>query len=77
MHQARLSHPALGNEEQAPTFPEPLHEEFEVAMQLVADGRIRTDPLHTDTVGLAGIQSAFDALLAGGKQVKVLVDPRL
>lgn len=54
-----------------------LHEEFDVAMQLVADGRVRTEVLHTDTVALGQIQPAFDALLSGGGQVKVLVDPRL
>ena len=32
---------------------------------------------HTDTVPLEKIQPAFEALLGGGSQVKVLVDPRL
>ena len=47
------------------------------AMQLVVDGRIRTEALHSDSVSLDQIQPAFDALLSGGEQVKVLVDPRL
>ena len=54
-----------------------LHEEFEVAMQLVADGRLRLEPLHTETVGLDGMEHAFRRLLAGEGAVKILVDPRV
>jgi (R,R)-butanediol dehydrogenase/meso-butanediol dehydrogenase/diacetyl reductase len=53
-----------------------LREEFDVAMQLVADGRLRLEALHTGTVGLAGLDDAFHRLLAGGGEVKILVDPR-
>jgi len=52
-----------------------LHEEFELTMQLVADGRLRLDAIHTGTVGLEGLEGAFQALLAGGGEVKVLLDP--
>ncbi len=52
-----------------------LHEEFGHAMQLIADGRLRVVPLHTDTVGLEGLDAAFRGLLSGGGDVKVLVDP--
>jgi len=53
-----------------------LHEEFDVAMQLVADGRLALAPLRTDSVGLDDLDAAFRRLLAGGGQVKILVDPR-
>jgi (R,R)-butanediol dehydrogenase/meso-butanediol dehydrogenase/diacetyl reductase len=52
-----------------------LHEEFEMTMQLVADGRLQLDALHTDTVGLGRLEDAFQQLIGGGRQVKVLVDP--
>ncbi len=52
-----------------------LHDEFDVAMQLVVDGRLRLQPLHTATVGLDEIEPAFQRLLAGGGAVKILVDP--
>lgn len=55
-----------------------LHEEFEMAMGMIADGRIQVEPLHTSTVGLEGFADAL-ADLAGGSsdEVKVLVDPNL
>ena len=52
-----------------------LHDEFDTAMQLVADGRLKLAPLHTKTVSLSNIDDGFQALLAGGDQVKILVDP--
>ncbi|MDJ0849211.1 MAG: zinc-binding dehydrogenase [Myxococcota bacterium] len=54
-----------------------LHEEFEVAMQLAADGRLRLAPLHSGTVSLDELEGAFHRLLAGGGDVKLLVDPRI
>ncbi len=45
-------------------------------MQLVADGRLRLGPLHTDTVGLDELEPAFRRLISGGGAVKLLVDPR-
>lgn len=56
-----------------------LRDEFEATMQLVADGRLRLAPLHTDTVGLGELDSAFRRLLShesGVPAIKVLVDPR-
>ena len=50
--------------------------EFAVTMQLVADGRLKLEPLHTETVGLDDMESAFRRLLAGDGAVKILVDPR-
>lgn len=54
-----------------------LHEEFDMTMQLVADGRLQLDPLLTQTVGLEGLESSFAQLIDGGPEVKVLFDPRL
>ncbi len=54
-----------------------LHEEFDHTMQLVADGRLRLEPLHTRTVGLADLDSAFRSLLKNEGDVKILVDPRM
>jgi (R,R)-butanediol dehydrogenase/meso-butanediol dehydrogenase/diacetyl reductase len=54
-----------------------LHEEFDYTMQLIADGRLDVAALHTGTVGLEGLEGAFQRLLAGGSDVKILVDPRL
>lgn len=54
-----------------------LREEFFMAQSLVADGRIKTEPLHTSTVGLDGISGAFAGLARNPQEVKILVDPRL
>jgi (R,R)-butanediol dehydrogenase/meso-butanediol dehydrogenase/diacetyl reductase len=53
-----------------------LREEFDITMQLVADGRLKLAPLHTSTVGLEDIAPAFDRLLGLDDEVKILVDPR-
>ncbi len=54
-----------------------LHEEFELAMSAVADGRVRLTPMHTDTVGLDGLGEALSRIADGDPAVaKVLVDPR-
>lgn len=53
-----------------------LHDEFDVTMQLVADGRLRLEPLHTQTVGLDDLDTAFRRLLSGDGSVKIVVDPR-
>ena len=53
-----------------------LHEEFEMAMGMMADGRVTVDALHTDTVGLDGFETALADLASGtSEQTKVLVDP--
>jgi hypothetical protein len=46
-------------------------------MQLVADGRLRLEPLHSRTIGLGGLDAAFRSLLANEGDVKILVDPRM
>ena len=54
-----------------------LHEDFEITKDLVARGLLNTEPLHTSTVGLTGLQDAFDRLSSEPSEVKILVNPRL
>ena len=53
-----------------------LHEEFAMAADLIATGRIQVKPLHTRTVPLAEIGDAFSLMNSDRRQIKVLVDPR-
>jgi (R,R)-butanediol dehydrogenase/meso-butanediol dehydrogenase/diacetyl reductase len=53
-----------------------LHEEFEMSMGMMADGRIVVDSMHTSTVGLDSFEDALADLASGkSKQMKVLVNP--
>lgn len=52
-----------------------LHEDFDITKNLVADGRLRLEMLHTSTVALADIEDAFVRLAAHPTEVKILVDP--
>jgi (R,R)-butanediol dehydrogenase/meso-butanediol dehydrogenase/diacetyl reductase len=53
------------------------HEEFDMVMGMIVDGRFRTEPLHTSTVGLDGLGAVLADLASGeSTQTKVLVDPR-
>jgi len=53
-----------------------VHEDFEMVMGMMADGRVRVDPLHTSTVGLDGLAGALNDLGSGSSEhIKVLVDP--
>ena len=55
-----------------------LHEEFEMAMSMIADGRFQTRPLHTSTVSLSKLSETFNDLATGvSDDIKVLVDPRV
>ncbi|GAA0977601.1 galactitol-1-phosphate 5-dehydrogenase [Nocardiopsis tropica] len=53
-----------------------LNHEFTVTADLIASGRLRTEPLHDATVGLTELPRALADLAAGQDHVKVLVDPR-
>ncbi|MBM3799140.1 MAG: alcohol dehydrogenase catalytic domain-containing protein [Actinobacteria bacterium] len=54
------------------------NEEFDMAMGMIADGRFRTEPLHSLTIGLSDLDAALADLASGSStQTKVLVDPRL
>jgi (R,R)-butanediol dehydrogenase/meso-butanediol dehydrogenase/diacetyl reductase len=53
-----------------------LREEFEMAMGMMADGRVEVTPLHSSTVGLVRLDVALADLASGtSTQTKVLVDP--
>ncbi len=53
------------------------HQEFGMAMAMLADGRVQVDPLHTLTVGLDGFADVMVELASGtSPHTKVLVDPR-
>ena len=53
-----------------------VREEFDMAMGMIADGRVRLEPMHSLTVGLEGFDAALADLASGtSEQVKVLVDP--
>jgi (R,R)-butanediol dehydrogenase / meso-butanediol dehydrogenase / diacetyl reductase len=53
-----------------------LHEEFEMSMGMIADGRVRVEPLHTSTASLEGFAAALGDLASGvSDQTKVLVNP--
>ena len=54
-----------------------FHEEFEMCMAMMADGRVRVEPMHSATVALHELAATIDDL-AGGRSThtKVLVDPR-
>jgi (R,R)-butanediol dehydrogenase/meso-butanediol dehydrogenase/diacetyl reductase len=50
--------------------------EFDRCIAMLAAGRVVAEPLHTRTVGLEGLSTAFEALAAGpAAEVKVLVRP--
>ncbi|MGW7165149.1 hypothetical protein ACWGH3_07490 [Streptomyces sp. NPDC054884] len=53
-----------------------LNHEFGVTIDLIASGRLRTEPLHDLTIGLDGITEALAELAGGRDYIKVLVDPR-
>ena len=52
------------------------HQEFAMAADFIASGRIQVKPLHTHTAQLSGIADAFSLLNEDRRQIKVLVDPR-
>lgn len=52
------------------------HEEFDIAMGMMVDGRFRTEPLHSSTIGLDVLDATLADLASGqSSQTKVLVDP--
>jgi threonine dehydrogenase-like Zn-dependent dehydrogenase len=49
--------------------------EFSDTLRMLADGKVRAAPIATGTVGLAGVEAAFDALAAPGKHAKIVIEP--
>ncbi len=52
-----------------------LREEFDLTQALVQDQRLNLAPLHSATVGLAGLAGAFESLASTPEDIKILVDP--
>jgi threonine dehydrogenase-like Zn-dependent dehydrogenase len=50
--------------------------EFRDTLHMLAEGKVDAAPVVTGTVGLPGVESAFDALGGAEKHVKILIDPR-
>ncbi|MGI9598687.1 MAG: zinc-dependent alcohol dehydrogenase [Acidimicrobiales bacterium] len=54
------------------------YEDLNMAMTMIAAGRVDLDAMHSRTVGLADLGSALDDLAGGSSQdLKVLVDPNI
>lgn len=54
------------------------HEEFDLAMGMIADGRFRTEPMHSSTIGLDSLDATLADLASGQSlETKVLVDPNI
>jgi threonine dehydrogenase-like Zn-dependent dehydrogenase len=49
--------------------------DFSDSLHLLADGKVRAEPVVTATVGLDGVSSAFDALGSADTHAKILIDP--
>jgi threonine dehydrogenase-like Zn-dependent dehydrogenase len=49
--------------------------EFSRTLRMLADGKVRAAPIATGTVGLRGVQAAFDALASPGKHAKIIIEP--
>ncbi|MEA2210220.1 MAG: hypothetical protein QOF83_168 [Solirubrobacteraceae bacterium] len=50
--------------------------EFRDTLHMLAEGKVNAAPLVTGTVGLAGVDSAFDALGHPEVHAKILIDPQ-
>jgi threonine dehydrogenase-like Zn-dependent dehydrogenase len=50
--------------------------EFRDTLHMLADGKVNVAPLITGTVGLSGVEAAFDALADPEAHAKILIDPK-
>jgi threonine dehydrogenase-like Zn-dependent dehydrogenase len=50
--------------------------EFRDTLHMLADGKVDATPLITGTVGLNGVENAFDALGDPEAHAKILIDPK-
>ncbi len=50
--------------------------EFRDTLHMLADGEVDASPMVTGTVGLAGVERAFDALADPEVHAKILIDPK-
>ena len=49
--------------------------EFCDTLRMLAEGKVNAAPIATGTVGLPGVEAAFDALAEPGKHAKIIIDP--
>jgi threonine dehydrogenase-like Zn-dependent dehydrogenase len=49
--------------------------EFRDALHLIAEGKVDCAPIVTGTVGLHGVDAAFEALKDPERHAKILIDP--
>jgi threonine dehydrogenase-like Zn-dependent dehydrogenase len=49
--------------------------EFRDTLHLLAEGKVNAAPIATGTVGLAGVEAAFEALAAPGRHAKIVIEP--
>jgi threonine dehydrogenase-like Zn-dependent dehydrogenase len=49
--------------------------EFHDTLRMLTSGKVDPTPLHTGTVGLAGVPQAFDDLASAERHAKILIDP--
>jgi threonine dehydrogenase-like Zn-dependent dehydrogenase len=50
--------------------------EFRDTLHMLAEGKVNAAPIVTGTIGLAGVESAFDALGDPETHAKILIDPK-
>ncbi len=50
--------------------------EFRDTLHMLADGKVNAAPLITGTVGLSGVEAAFDTLGDPEAHAKILIDPK-
>jgi threonine dehydrogenase-like Zn-dependent dehydrogenase len=50
--------------------------EFRDTLHMLAEGKVDATPVVTGTVGLSGVEGAFDALAGAERHAKVLIDPK-
>jgi threonine dehydrogenase-like Zn-dependent dehydrogenase len=50
--------------------------EFRDTLHMLADGKVDATPLITGTVGLDGVDNAFQALADPDAHAKILIDPK-
>jgi threonine dehydrogenase-like Zn-dependent dehydrogenase len=50
--------------------------EFRDTLHMLAEGKVDASPLVTGTVGLGGVETAFEALSSAESHAKVLIDPQ-
>ncbi len=50
--------------------------EYRDTLHMLAEGKVDASPLVTGTVGLDGVERAFEALAAADTHAKILIDPR-